>query len=82
MNNNYAPCFNRIDFVVIPSHIELPCSYFVLPLDKSIVLIFFSLTAALNKQQKNDIMYWVRQYDNGMLIKGVFRNLSNIYGGA
>ena len=23
MSNNYAPCFNRIDFVVIPSHIEL-----------------------------------------------------------
>ena len=23
MNNNYAPCFNRIDFVVIPSYIEL-----------------------------------------------------------
>ena len=20
-----APCFNRIDFVVIPSYIELPC---------------------------------------------------------
>ena len=24
MTNNYAPCFNRIDFVVIPSNIELP----------------------------------------------------------
>ena len=26
MSNNYASCFNRTDFVVIPSHIELPCS--------------------------------------------------------
>ena len=25
MSNDYAPCFNRIDFVVIPSYIELPC---------------------------------------------------------
>ena len=25
MSNNYAPCFNRIDFVVIPSYKELPC---------------------------------------------------------
>ena len=24
MSNNYAPCFSRIDFVVIPSYIELP----------------------------------------------------------
>ena len=24
MNNYYAPCFNRNDFVVIPSYIELP----------------------------------------------------------
>ena len=23
MSNNYAPCFNKIDFVVIPSYIEL-----------------------------------------------------------
>ena len=23
MSNNYAPCFNRIDFVVTPSYIEL-----------------------------------------------------------
>ena len=29
---NYAPCFNRIDFVVIPSNIKLPC------LDTSFVL--------------------------------------------
>ena len=25
MNNYYLPCFNRIDFVVIPSYIEFPC---------------------------------------------------------
>ena len=24
MSNYYAPCFHRIDFVVIPSDIELP----------------------------------------------------------
>ena len=24
MGNNYAPCFNRIDIVVIPSYTELP----------------------------------------------------------
>ena len=24
MSNNYAPCFNRIGFAVIPSYIELP----------------------------------------------------------
>ena len=24
MSNNYASCFNRIDFVVMPSYIELP----------------------------------------------------------
>ena len=24
VSNNYAPCFNRINFVVIPSYIELP----------------------------------------------------------
>ena len=24
MGNNYAPCFNRVDFVVIPFYIELP----------------------------------------------------------
>ena len=27
ISNNYAPCFNRIHFVVIPSYIELPCLY-------------------------------------------------------
>ena len=26
MSNNYAPCFNIINFFVIPSYIELPCS--------------------------------------------------------
>ena len=26
MTNYYTPCFYRIDFVVIPSYIELPCS--------------------------------------------------------
>ena len=26
MSNYYAPCFYRINFVVIPSYIELPCS--------------------------------------------------------
>ena len=26
MSNNHAPCFIRIDFVVIPSYIERPCS--------------------------------------------------------
>ena len=26
MNNNYAPCFNTIKFLVIHSYIELPCS--------------------------------------------------------
>ena len=26
MSNNYAPCFYRIDFVVIPFNIELPWS--------------------------------------------------------
>ena len=25
MSNYYAPCFYRIDFVVIPSYMELPC---------------------------------------------------------
>ena len=25
MSNYYAPCFYRVDFVVIPSYIELPC---------------------------------------------------------
>ena len=25
MNNNYAPCFNKIEFVVIGTYIELPC---------------------------------------------------------
>ena len=24
MSNNYVPCLNRIDFVVIPSYVELP----------------------------------------------------------
>ena len=28
MSNYYAPCFYRIDFVVIPSYIKLPCSYY------------------------------------------------------
>ena len=27
MSNNYAPCFNRIKLVVIPSHIEFPWFY-------------------------------------------------------
>ena len=27
MNNNYAPCFKRIDFVVISSYIELPWNF-------------------------------------------------------
>ena len=26
MSNYYAPCFYRIDFVVIPSYLKLPCS--------------------------------------------------------
>ena len=25
MINYYAPCFNRIDFIIIPSYIKLPC---------------------------------------------------------
>ena len=29
MNKNYAPCFYRIDFVVIPSFVELPRNTFV-----------------------------------------------------
>ena len=28
MSNSYAPCFNRIDFAVILSNIELPCETF------------------------------------------------------
>ena len=30
MSNYYEPCFYRIDFDVIPSYIELPCSIPVL----------------------------------------------------
>ena len=26
MSNNYAPCFSRIDYAVIPFYIELPCT--------------------------------------------------------
>ena len=32
MSKNYATCFNRIDFAVIPSYIELPWLYHVLTL--------------------------------------------------
>ena len=31
MSNNYAPCFNRIDFVVIPSYIVLPFRSAIFP---------------------------------------------------
>ena len=33
MSNYYAPCFYRIDFVVIPSYIELPWVYLLLTLN-------------------------------------------------
>ena len=42
MSNYYVPCFNRIDFVVIPSYIELPwyiLSYVSYSIDIYIVAI-------------------------------------------
>ena len=37
MRNYYAPCFYRIDFVVIPCYIELPCfNQAVLILDQKV----------------------------------------------
>lgn len=39
-------------------------------LNENIILIcykVFFLIAGLNKQQQKDMMYWVRQYENGML---------------
>ena len=46
MSNNYAPCFNRIDFAVIPSYIERPFLDFMLLSERLCILnwVIFSFT--------------------------------------
>ena len=51
---------------------------FCLLLNKKIILIcydVFFLIAGLNKQQQKDMMYWVRQYENGILLLFVIFSL-------
>ena len=43
MSKNYAPCFNRIDLVVIRSYIELPCIHIWKRLIKSVDVSKFFL---------------------------------------
>ena len=40
MSNYYAPCFYRIDSVVIPSYIELPCFQQLSTIFESFVELF------------------------------------------
>ena len=47
MNNHYAPCFYRIDFVVISSYIELP--WFTFPIND----LFFQLSIRFKVDQIN-----------------------------
>ena len=53
MNNNYTPCFKGIDFVVIPSYIELPWSDTSLEpfiLKKSPHKVFMILSAQIGRK--------------------------------
>ena len=40
-SNNYVPCFNRIDFVVIPSYVELPWDYISTQVIQTIFFRYF-----------------------------------------
>ena len=46
MRNYYAPCFYRIDVVIIPSYIELPCRNH--KIDKTFNTYFESVTDSLS----------------------------------
>ena len=50
MGNNYAPCFNRVDFVVIPSYIELHSAFRFL-----ITVLIFQIISL--RYSKNDSTY-------------------------
>ena len=43
MRNNYAPCFNRIDFVVIPSYMKFPCYFYSFRLSHAFWYLFADL---------------------------------------
>ena len=40
-SNNYVSCFNRIDFVVIPSYVELPWDYIFTQIKQTIFFRYF-----------------------------------------
>ena len=50
MGNNYAPCFNRVDFVVIPSYVELHSVFRFL-----ITVLIFRIISL--RYSKNDSIY-------------------------
>ena len=48
MSNYYAPCSYRIDFVVIPSYIELPWFWQPhLPHQRPLLILFFVVVAVV-----------------------------------
>ena len=48
MSNYYAPCFYRIDFVVIPCYIELSWLYHAKTLTECLLLRFWTLSCLLD----------------------------------
>ena len=64
MSNYYAPCFYRIDFVVIPSYIELPCEnqqllMMLLLQQHKLINAFFLKIILLSSCQKYPMFYRV-----------------------
>ena len=59
MSNYYAPCFYRIDFVVIPSYIEIPCykaiSYMTAYFSKSESETSEALKQAVNERRNQHL---------------------------
>ena len=53
MSNYYEPCFYRIDIVVIPSYIELPCFKQREVIDLTKVLLSYDLSLTYQKDLRS-----------------------------
>ena len=76
MSNNYAPCFNRIDFAVIPSYIERPFLDFIVLSERLCILnwVIFSFTKITLPKSMCIIRNTFKIFGN-MIMKAVLGNL-------
>ena len=63
MSNNYAPCFSRIDFAVIPSFIELPCYIQVYKTNDQVIadrtgFLIYKFSSEMDEEDKLPNIYW------------------------